>query len=219
MKTTITFLSILISIFIYPLSFSEPGFNGSTPGCNASGCHSHNPGIVSVTVNGMEVEVTVSGTSSSVAGELVDQNGDVVAVINSTSSNPFTLTAPSEGKYLVNAGYKNPSPRSWDSMSVVISVTDVDNKLEPVSTYKLYNNYPNPFNPSTKIKYSIPEKSLVNLQIYNAEGKEVASLVNGEQSAGEYEINFDAENLASGVYFYKIRAGNFFQTKKMLLLK
>ncbi|MEJ2506093.1 MAG: T9SS type A sorting domain-containing protein [Ignavibacteriaceae bacterium] len=104
-------------------------------------------------------------------------------------------------------------------MSVVISVTDVDNKLEPVSTYKLYNNYPNPFNPSTKIKYSIPEKSLVNLQIYNAEGKEVASLVNGEQSAGEYEINFDAENLASGVYFYKIRAGNFFQTKKMLLLK
>lgn len=219
MKKTIAHLSILISILINPMVFSEPGFNGSTSGCNASGCHNHNAGIVSAVVNGMDVEITISGTSSKVAGELVDKAGNVVDVISSTSSNPFTLTAPSGGTYLVNAGYKNPSKR-WDSMSVAISVTDVrDNNLEPVSTYKLYNNYPNPFNPSTKIKYSIPLKSNVNLQIYDAAGKEVASLVNGEQAVGDHEINFDAENLTSGVYFYKLHAGSFIQTKKMLLLK
>ena len=219
MRKKIAYLSILISIIITPMIFSEPGFNGSTPGCNASGCHSHNAGIVSAVVNGMVVEITVSGTSSKVAGELVDKAGNVVDVISSTSSNPFTLTAPSGGMYLVNAGYKNPG-KQWDSVSVVISVTGVDdNDLEPVSTYKLYNNYPNPFNPSTKIRYSLPVKSNVNLQIYDAAGKEVASLVDGEQPAGEHEINFDAENLTSGVYFYKLQAGSFIQTKKMLLLK
>ena len=93
-------------------------------------------------------------------------------------------------------------------------------------TFSLSQNYPNPFNPTTKIKYSIPVgdayyASLTNvvLKIYDVLGKEVATLVNEEQRAGRYEIEFDGDGLTSGVYFYKIRARGFVQTKKMIFLR
>ena len=85
--------------------------------------------------------------------------------------------------------------------------------------YILYQNYPNPFNPSTTIDYSIPKKSNVILKAYNMLGVEVATLVNEEKNRGIYSVNFDALGLASGVYFYRIQADEFVQTKKMLLLK
>jgi hypothetical protein len=85
--------------------------------------------------------------------------------------------------------------------------------------YYLSQNYPNPFNPSTKIVYSIPSESFVNLKIYNAIGHEITELVNEEKSIGTYEVNFNAEKLPSGVYFYTLRAGKFLETKKMILLK
>ena len=220
MKSNIALISVLVTIYFSPLNFSEPQFNGPTPGCAAvSGCHTQNPGIVSVVANGLDVEVTVSNTTSKVAGELVDQSGTVVDVINSTSNNPFILTAPSEGIYLVNAGYKNPD-RDWDSTSVLVSLTGVgDNNTEPMLTYKLYNNYPNPFNPSTKIKYSVAENTFVSLKIYDVAGSEIATVVNREQTAGEYEVDFNAVNLTSGVYIYKLNAGSFVETKKMILMK
>ena len=116
------FILLLITPPLTPLLLSEPSFNGSTPGCSGSGCHSFFDGDVSTTIlNNFQVLVTVAGTSSKVGGELVDENGNVVAVINSTSTNPFILTAPSAGSFTVNAGYKNPSIR-WDSTSIVISV-------------------------------------------------------------------------------------------------
>jgi len=83
----------------------------------------------------------------------------------------------------------------------------------------LSNNYPNPFNPTTKISYTIPERSNVSLKIFNLLGSEVASLVNEEKSAGTYEIEFNAANLSSGIYFYRIQAGAFVETKKMILLR
>ena len=85
--------------------------------------------------------------------------------------------------------------------------------------YSLDQNYPNPFNPSTKISYSLPASSKVSLKIYDSNGREVESLINGVQAEGKHEINFNAANLASGVYFYRITANNFMQTKKMILLK
>jgi hypothetical protein len=85
--------------------------------------------------------------------------------------------------------------------------------------YALEQNYPNPFNPSTLIKYSIPEEGMVSLHVYNLLGEKVATLVNEIQKAGRHEINFDASQLSSGVYFYSIEAGNFKSIKKMLLMK
>jgi hypothetical protein len=86
-------------------------------------------------------------------------------------------------------------------------------------TYDLAQNFPNPFNPSTTIRYQIPQDGIVTLKIYDILGSEVTTLVNEEKPAGKYEVNFNASSLASGVYIYKIQAGSFINSKKMLLLK
>lgn len=85
--------------------------------------------------------------------------------------------------------------------------------------YSLSNNFPNPFNPTTTISYSIPEKSFVNLSVYNIKGEKIKILVSEEQMKGNYFINFDALNLKSGVYFYSIVTKGFMKTKKMILLR
>ncbi len=86
-------------------------------------------------------------------------------------------------------------------------------------TYSLSQNYPNPFNPSTQIQFGLPKSGNVKLIVYDILGREVKTLVNEYRTAGTYQIAFDASSLASGVYFYKIEANDFVQTKKMLLVK
>ena len=85
--------------------------------------------------------------------------------------------------------------------------------------YELSQNYPNPFNPSTSIKFALPKSSLVTLKIYDIVGREVATLVNQELNAGTFEYSFDGSKLTSGVYFYRIDAGDFTEIKKMMLVK
>lgn len=106
MKASLALITILITILISPLHYSEPGFNGTTPGCGGSECHTSQTGILSAVVqSNLKVQITLSGTTSSIGGELVNESGNVVAVNNSTGNNPFILTAPSAGTYKVNAGY------------------------------------------------------------------------------------------------------------------
>lgn len=88
-----------------------------------------------------------------------------------------------------------------------------------VVSFELSQNYPNPFNPMTTITYSIPQNSFVTLKVYDILGSEVATLINGEVEAGIHKINFNAVGLNSGVYFYTIKAGNFSETKKLMLMK
>ena len=88
-----------------------------------------------------------------------------------------------------------------------------------VNSFELGQNYPNPFNPSTKIDYTISERSAVTLKVYDVLGNEVASLVNATQEAGKHTVNFDASKLSSGLYIYTLSAGNFTSSKKMMLLK
>lgn len=85
--------------------------------------------------------------------------------------------------------------------------------------YKLFNNYPNPFNPSTTIKFAIPKKDNVKITIYDALGRTVSELINGPKSAGTYEISFSGLSLSSGIYYYKLEASNFTEVKKMSLVK
>lgn len=87
------------------------------------------------------------------------------------------------------------------------------------NSYKLYANYPNPFNPSTKIRYAIPQTSFTTLKIYSITGKEVATLINEEKTPGVYEVNFNAAGLSSGVYIYKLQSGKFSDVREMVLLK
>jgi hypothetical protein len=85
--------------------------------------------------------------------------------------------------------------------------------------FNLEQNYPNPFNPTTNINYSVPEAGNIRLSVYNAVGEEIAVLVNGYSEAGRFNVTFDASNLPSGVYLYKLQSANTVQTKKMMLLK
>jgi len=101
---------------------------------------------------------------------------------------------------------------------ILVGVTPV-NTSTVVNEYKLYTNYPNPFNPETNIRYSIHKKDFVSVKIFNSIGKEVGSFVNRIQDAGEYEFKFNAANLSSGVYYYKLVTNEFSETQKMILLK
>lgn len=97
--------------------------------------------------------------------------------------------------------------------------TGINGSNSQVKDFKLQQNYPNPFNPSTSIGYDIPKESLVELSIYDASGKFVRTLVNEQKFAGSYSITFGSEGLASGVYYYKLTAGDLSETMKMILIK
>lgn len=97
--------------------------------------------------------------------------------------------------------------------------TSVGSKKIIADGFNLLQNYPNPFNPNTVISYNIPEHSLVTLNIYNLLGEKIKTLVKQEQAPGKYQINFDGNNLPSGIYFYQLKTDKFQQTKKMLLLR
>jgi len=117
----------------------------------------------------------------------------------------------------------------FKSVSPISELEEEDNGQH---NFALYNNYPNPFNPVTKIKYTIPtppitsplvkgrtEEGFVTLKVYDILGREVATLVNEEKPAGEYEVEFNATILTSGIYFYQLKAGEFTETRKMVLIK
>jgi photosystem II stability/assembly factor-like uncharacterized protein len=98
-------------------------------------------------------------------------------------------------------------------------VTSVDGETGVPDRFELGKNYPNPFNPSTTIQYSLPLKGHVTLKVYDALGKEVASLVSEVKNPGAYSVKWDASRVASGVYFYRLQAGSFVETKKLVLLR
>jgi hypothetical protein len=105
----------------------------------------------------------------------------------------------------------------FDGQFEYSNIIEVDAGLPKV--FALEQNYPNPFNPSTVMSYQLPVASNVSLKVYDVLGREVATLVNGRQEAGRYSVSFNAASFASGVYFYRLQAGNFVQTKKMMLVK
>jgi len=107
----------------------------------------------------------------------------------------------------------------WAALGCSGIPTSIDEVESVPVTFSLEQNYPNPFNPSTTIKYSVPTSSLVKIKVFNTLGQEIAELVNKEHLPGNFEVTFDAANLTSGIYFYRIESDNFVQTRKMILIK
>ncbi len=152
------------------------------------------------------------------------------------NENPVQVTIPAGDSVSINLVIIAPDESGHYSADIVLESNDPDSstaRLHVVldiitgvaeenslpTVYSLYNNYPNPFNPTTTIKYDIPEQSYVTIKIYNLLGEEVTTLLNEEHNVGRYQINWNAAQLASGVYFYRIQAGSFVDTKKMILMK
>lgn len=112
-------------------------------------------------------------------------------------------------------GYSNGSVLKYNIFT--IGIIKISNEVP--NGFKLSQNYPNPFNPETNIEFAIPTNSNIKLTIYDASGREIAVLANRKLEAGTYKVNWNADNLPSGVYFYKLQSEKYFETKKMVLVK
>jgi len=164
-------------------------------------------------VVGGVIENLPGGGGGSIRDGNVDAAGNIM-IVNS-SFEAFRIFSPPDGPN----SFTTSSPYSIDvdNDTVLTSVNEITSTVP--SEYSLEQNYPNPFNPSTIINFSISKSEFVTMKIYNALGQEVNTVVNEFLNAGSYKVNFNAENLAAGMYVYKITAGNFTSSKKMLLLK
>ena len=136
-------------------------------------------------------------------------------VMGSDLSN-FTVSLPGYGSEV----YTISNNEEMVSLPPIPPIVSVDNEAtNQPKEYSLFQNYPNPFNPSTVIRFAIPQSGLVKLKVFDILGREVKTLVNDELTSGVHEIEFNASNLSSGIYFYRIESGSFVQTKKMILIK
>lgn len=142
--------------------------------------------------------------------------------INSVHDTNFVDTDVEVGQiyFYKIAAYDFAGNRSEYSEAVsAFAITDINGNENLPQKYELSQNYPNPFNPTTKINFSLPTKSNVNLSIYNALGQKVEELINSSLSAGFHQVDFNADHLSSGIYFYQIVADRFIEAKKMMLIK
>ena len=159
--------------------------------------------------SGFEIERSFDGNSFVTVG-FVKGNG------TTTQPKSYSYTDAIELQGIENIYYR----LKQVDYNGAINYSDVVSVLFDIPTeFALGQNYPNPFNPATKIKYSVPQNSLVTIAVYDLTGQEVALLLNEVKEAGNYEINFDASQLSSGVYFYKMSSNSFSQVKKMSILK
>lgn len=154
----------------------------------------------------------VADDNSFTSGAASSSNWVYEHTFTSTGSNPYYCS--------VHGG---PGGVGMSGVITVQAATNVDDKIITDPNYELFQNFPNPFNPSTTITFQIFVRSSVSLIVYDIMGNQVATLLNEEKQAGKYTVNFDASNtgklLSSGIYYYKIRAGNYSEIKKMVLIK
>jgi len=183
--------------------------------------------------NGMEISQI---TSSSIEVRWHGRNSESDSIIiergvGSASFVHYAIVPPTDSVFVDssiipgNAYYYRLSMLTKDSIEMQSYPIMLNARLTAVVErnalyhFELYNNYPNPFNPTTRIDYQLPMNSLVTLKVYDILGREVATLVNERENAGTHTVKFDAVNLASGVYFCRLQAGTFTDMKKLLLLK
>lgn len=157
-----------------------------------------------------------SATTSSEYGSSPLQPGETRLI----ALHVFPLTNVGTGYAQMQAGtLRNPDIRSTVDLTAIVNPTSLETENTLVTDYYLAQNFPNPFNPSTKINFGLKKSSNVEINVYNILGNKVATLVNEFKPAGNHSVLFNAKNLSSGIYFYKIVTNEFVQTRKMLMLK
>jgi hypothetical protein len=147
-------------------------------------------------------------------------NGDGNYIVTKLPSGTYTLLVYRMG-YATQTLYVTINNSSIQNFNINMSnlLANNNNNNNIPEKFELFQNYPNPFNPATSISFNIPVAGNVKLTVYDLLGRQVAVLVNEKLNAGTFDVNWNADNFSSGVYFYSIEAGNFTETKKMLLIK
>jgi hypothetical protein len=171
--------------------------------------------IVALAVSGANVFAgTYGGTTGGVF--LSTNNGTGWAAVNTelANRNVYALT-PFGGNLFAGTDGSGIWRRPLSDMVASVERLSADVPEQ----FIVYQNFPNPFNPSTTIRYGLPNRSHVSLTVYNTLGQSVSTLMNGEQESGYHEVQFNATNLSSGVYFYRMQAGSYVETRKLLLVR
>lgn len=167
---------------------------------------------------GFEIQRNQKSPSGSLQGNVNNQNWKKIGFVQGfgTTAEQHSYTFTDE--HLLSGKYQYRLKQiDFDGTFEYSNVVDVE--VRHPDDFRLSQNYPNPFNPNTNIEYQIPYPGFVTLKVYDALGNEVAELVNAEKSAGSYLVEFNGGKLASGIYFYQLKAGSYTATKKLLLLK
>jgi len=207
---------LIVSIFslIIILSLSGSSFSQTTHDVTVQN-FSFSPGELTITLGDAVRWTNVLGTHN------------VKADDNSFTSGPaapaqwefkHTFTIVGQHPYYCEP-HGGPGGQDMAGVVIVQNPVSVDDENLVADKFELMQNYPNPFNPSTSIQYVISNREFVTLKIYNILGDEVVTLVNEDKEQGVYDITFDATGLSSGMYLYKLHAGSFVETKKMILLR
>ena len=191
-------------------------------------------GVLAYTFNGTSFDSLAQSPDEWARNLAIGHNGTIFAACGSVGlyaltfdGTSFTTTAhvniggdtrdvavgPNGIIYTIHAGVGLSAYR-YESLTAI-----GDPEPTGIAKFNLAQNYPNPFNPATTIRYQLSQSGFVSLKVYDLIGREVATLVNGQKPAGSYNVNFDASSLTSGVYFYRLKAGNFRQVRKMLLVR
>jgi hypothetical protein len=206
-RKNLIYQNSLINLFIDSLSnlgFKAP-FGLSMNSNTLSGIHSLPSMIIDVyKANRFELAPSAYEWLGSTT---TNANGVFSFLISDTSVEAVAVTAT------------NPLAGMTSSFAKLSIRTDVDNKVNLPTKFSLKQNYPNPFNPTTTISFSLPSKSFVSLKVFDLIGREVATIVSEEMSAGNYTKQWNAAALTSGIYFYRLQSGTFTETKKLVLLK
>lgn len=169
------------------------------------------------TVEGTIVDITAKGINGNIYNVGSHRTLPAGNKIVFLAFDPLSLDSPPSSYFWY--GFDRVSPLVQAMRWFGADVVDVENNITIPYNFQLNQNYPNPFNPSTVISWQLAVRSFVTLKIYDVLGNEVATLVNEEKPAGNYKIDFNGSHLASGIYFYTLRAGGFVQNRKMILLK
>lgn len=145
-------------------------------------------------------------------------NIDTLVALSTTTDSVFYDKSPLKSAYYFIVA-KDIHDNISEPNQILLKFTDIKNETQIIKDYALFQNYPNPYNPTTNIKFNLPKSEFVTLKIFDIIGNEVATLVNEQKSAGSFTIKFDASNLTSGIYLYQLQAGSFREIKKMMLVK
>lgn len=162
-----------------------------------------------------EVDILTASSSALLFSHTLDLSDDNAFAATVIASGFVNSNANNRGdRYELMVVYENGSVMMVEGIA-----TSIDDPGMSPREFSLSQNYPNPFNPSTKISYSLPQTEMVTLEVFDMIGRKVATLVNTEMSAGVHQATFDASNLSSGMYLYRLQAGSFIKTEKMMLIK